>query len=40
MGKRLIKKGAAGHDLNFMAESGLLDMNRDENGKPVIPDFR
>ncbi|MFQ3174127.1 MAG: alpha-methylacyl-CoA racemase, partial [Flavobacterium sp.] len=34
------KKDAAGHDLNYMAESGLLDMNRDENGKPVIPGFQ
>lgn len=27
----------AGHDLNFLAISGFLDLNRDENGKPVIP---
>ena len=26
-----------GHDINFMAESGLLDLNRSEDGKPVIP---
>lgn len=29
-----------GHDLNFVAESGLLDLLRDENGKPVIPRFQ
>jgi crotonobetainyl-CoA:carnitine CoA-transferase CaiB-like acyl-CoA transferase len=26
-----------GHDLNFLAESGLLDLMRDANGCPVIP---
>ena len=30
----------AGHELNFLALSGLLDLIRDENGKPVIPDFQ
>ena len=30
----------AGHDLNFMARSGLLDLNRDESGKPVVPGFQ
>jgi alpha-methylacyl-CoA racemase len=39
-GQTADKKDAAGHDLNYMAESGLLDMNRDENGKPVIPGFQ
>lgn len=34
------KKYAAGHDLNYMAETGLLGMNRDENGRPVIPGFQ
>lgn len=34
------KKDAAGHDLNYMAETGLLSMNKDENGKPVIPGFQ
>lgn len=34
------KKEAAGHDLNYMAETGLLGMNRDERGKPVIPGFQ
>lgn len=29
-----------GHDLNFVAESGLLYLMRDENGKPVIPRFQ
>jgi len=27
----------AGHDLNYLSLSGLLDMLRDENGKPIIP---
>ena len=27
----------AGHDINYLALSGLLDLNRDENGKPLIP---
>ncbi|NRB63674.1 MAG: CoA transferase, partial [Saprospiraceae bacterium] len=27
----------AGHDINYLALAGLLDMNRDQNGKPVIP---
>lgn len=27
----------AGHDLNYLALSAVLDLNRDENGKPVIP---
>ncbi len=27
----------AGHDLNYLAYSGLLDLNRDANGRPVIP---
>jgi crotonobetainyl-CoA:carnitine CoA-transferase CaiB-like acyl-CoA transferase len=29
-----------GHDLNFVAESGLLDLMRDEQGNPVIPKFQ
>ncbi|MFA5298005.1 MAG: CaiB/BaiF CoA-transferase family protein [Lutibacter sp.] len=33
-------KDKAGHDLNFLALSGLLDLNRDEQGKPVIPGFQ
>jgi crotonobetainyl-CoA:carnitine CoA-transferase CaiB-like acyl-CoA transferase len=31
------KSLSAGHDLNYMAESGLLGMHRDENGKPILP---
>jgi len=27
----------AGHDLNYLATTGLLDLNRDDNGKPIIP---
>ena len=30
----------AGHDLNFLARSGLLYLNRDERGKPVVPAFQ
>lgn len=30
----------AGHDINFIATVGLLDMNRDANGKPIIPGFQ
>ena len=30
----------AGHDLNYLATAGLLDLNRDEKGKPVIPGFQ
>ena len=30
----------AGHDINYLATSGLLDLNRDEKGKPVIPGFQ
>jgi crotonobetainyl-CoA:carnitine CoA-transferase CaiB-like acyl-CoA transferase len=28
---------SAGHDLNYLAHSGLLDLNRDRAGRPVIP---
>jgi crotonobetainyl-CoA:carnitine CoA-transferase CaiB-like acyl-CoA transferase len=30
----------AGHDLNFLALSGLLDLLRDENQRPVMPNFQ
>jgi crotonobetainyl-CoA:carnitine CoA-transferase CaiB-like acyl-CoA transferase len=30
----------AGHDANFLASSGLLDLNRDARGRPVIPRFQ
>ena len=30
----------AGHDLNFIAEAGILDALRDEAGRPVIPNFQ
>jgi alpha-methylacyl-CoA racemase len=30
----------AGHDLNYLAISGALDLLRDDNGKPVIPGFQ
>lgn len=28
------------HDINFVAEAGLLSLNRDASGKPVIPEFQ
>ncbi len=34
------KKDAAGHDLNYMDETGLLNMSRDEQGKPILPGFQ
>ncbi len=30
----------AAHDLNFLASSGLLDLNRDARGRPVVPGFQ
>ncbi len=30
----------AGHDINFLALSGLLGLMRDEQGKPVMPNFQ
>ncbi|MCP4438150.1 MAG: CoA transferase [Aureispira sp.] len=27
----------AGHDINYLANAGILDMIRDDNGKPIIP---
>lgn len=30
----------AGHDLNYLAASGILGLNKDENGKPVMPGFQ
>jgi crotonobetainyl-CoA:carnitine CoA-transferase CaiB-like acyl-CoA transferase len=30
----------AAHDLNFFATSGLLDLNRDARGRPVVPGFQ
>jgi crotonobetainyl-CoA:carnitine CoA-transferase CaiB-like acyl-CoA transferase len=31
---------AAGHDLNYLALSGLLSLTKDESGKPVVPGFQ
>ena len=31
---------AAGHDLNYLALSGLLSLMKDEQGKPVVPGFQ
>jgi alpha-methylacyl-CoA racemase len=30
----------AGHDLNFLARAGILDLNRDASGRPVVPGFQ
>ncbi len=30
----------AGHDLNYMAISGMLDLNRDKHGTPIAPNFQ
>ena len=34
------RSSKAGHDVNFLATSGLLDLNRDARGRPVIPGFQ
>ncbi len=34
------RSAKAAHDLNFLAASGLLDLNRDTRGRPVIPGFQ
>ena len=34
------RSAKAAHDLNFLAASGLLDLNRDARGRPVIPGFQ
>jgi len=34
------RSSKAGHDANFLAASGLLDLNRDTRGRPVIPRFQ
>ena len=30
----------AGHDLNYLANSGILSLLKDDNGKPVVPGFQ
>ena len=37
---RVFHSDLAGHDLNFMAISGLLASNKDENGNVVMPPFQ
>lgn len=32
--------GVAGHDLNYLAVSGLLSLLKDDQGKPVVPGFQ
>ncbi|GAB4269251.1 MAG: CaiB/BaiF CoA-transferase family protein [Deferrisomatales bacterium] len=32
--------GRAGHDVNYLALSGALALNRDERGRPVVPGFQ
>lgn len=36
-GQNTTKRNKPGHDLNYLAESGVLSMLRDENGRPIIP---
>ena len=36
-GQSGIKKNKAGHDINYLAESGLLSLSTFKNGKPAIP---
>ena len=36
-GQNGIKKNKAGHDINYLAESGLLSLSTSENGTPVVP---
>ena len=31
------KKLVAGHDINYLAESGLLSLSTDKNGTPILP---
>ncbi|MEO1263959.1 MAG: CaiB/BaiF CoA-transferase family protein [Bacteroidota bacterium] len=39
-GQDNVMSDEAGHDINYMAYSGLLDLLRDEKGKPVVPGFQ
>jgi crotonobetainyl-CoA:carnitine CoA-transferase CaiB-like acyl-CoA transferase len=34
------RRDQAGHDLNYLALSGILSLNRDARGRPVIPGFQ
>jgi crotonobetainyl-CoA:carnitine CoA-transferase CaiB-like acyl-CoA transferase len=34
------RSAKAAHDLNFLAASGLLDLNRDARGRPVVPGYQ
>ncbi len=33
-------RNEAGHDMNYLAYAGMLDLIKDENGKPIVPDFQ
>lgn len=39
-GQKGVEKDKAGHDINYLAATGLLSMNKDEHGKPVLPGFQ
>ncbi|MBL4746633.1 MAG: CoA transferase [Flavobacteriaceae bacterium] len=39
-GQMATKSHKAGHDLNFIAENGLLSLNKDASGTPIIPGFQ
>lgn len=40
LGQKGERRHLAGHDLNYLGLSGLLSRIRDEEGKPVVPDFQ
>ena len=40
MAKRGEKKLVAGHDLNYLAESGLLSLSTSKNGEPILPNVQ
>ena len=34
------RKLVAGHDLNYLAESGLLSLSTSKNGEPILPNVQ
>ncbi|MEO1437665.1 MAG: CaiB/BaiF CoA-transferase family protein, partial [Bacteroidota bacterium] len=39
-GQQGIYRNTAGHDMNYLATAGLLSLNKDDHGKPVVPGFQ
>ena len=39
-GQNGVSRMEAGHDLNYLAQSGLLSLLKDDTGKPVVPGFQ